>query len=147
MAKSNLAFSIESIATTAKLTHVGIFRVYCDESYTHHSETDRVYSVAGFIAYAHDWIPFTERWMKLLRPLGLTHFHMSAFEAHEGPFKHMDKQTAFGLLNGLVDVIIDMKPLPFGVIVGVAEFDALPPWAQTIANNPYLQLVETVCRK
>jgi len=135
------------IAGGSKLSHVAIFKAFCDESYTHHASDKRIYSIAGFIGSPEAWAPFSERWMALLRPKGLTHFHMTAYENNSGPFENMPADEAAALFNSLIDVIVDTDIYPFAASLEIEKWDELPDDAKESGRNPYMVLLGMLIRR
>jgi hypothetical protein len=145
--RSNLSLLIEStIASGSKLSHVAILRAFCDESYTHRDYDHRTYAVAGFLGLPEAWASFSERWMAVLRPKGLTHFHMTAYESETGPFEDMPPKDAMALFNSLIDVIIDSDITPFAAILELGKWDELPDDAKEAFQNPYMVLLGLLFR-
>jgi hypothetical protein len=143
-----LLLLVESIICSgSKLSHVAIFRAFCDESYTHHAHDNRIYSIAGFLGLPEAWAPFSERWMAVLRPKGLTHFHMTAYESDAGPFEDMPPDEAAALFNSLIDVIIASDITPFAAFLELGKWDELPDDAKKAFQNPYMVLLGTLLRQ
>src|ERR1044071_6141048 len=72
-----------------KITHMSHFAAYFDESGTHGSP---ILTLAGYIGTIEQWAEFSREWDELLRHEGLTHFHMSKFEARRGEFEGWDNE-------------------------------------------------------
>jgi hypothetical protein len=85
--------------------------------------------------------------MALLRPKGLTHFHMTAYESNAGPFKDMAADEAAALFNSLIDVIIDSDITPFAAFLELEKWDELPDDAKEAFQNPYMVLLGMLLRR
>lgn len=62
-----------------------IFSAYFDAS--GHPDQPGVLTVAGYAAAVENWIRFDREWQEILRPEGITSFHMTDFASSEGEFK------------------------------------------------------------
>ncbi len=105
-----------------------------------HSESPTL-SVAGYVWSFENWKRANRRWQRFLSDNGLEFFHMTDFEAYEGPYKRWTPKRHLAVIKRLIKIITETASL--GVAVGIASEHHANVLAQappdTILSTAYLQ--------
>lgn len=115
---------------------------YLDASGTH--EGSSVLSVAGYVWSFENWKRANRKWQRFLDDNGLEFFHMTDFEAYEGPYKNWTPKRHRAVIKRLIQIIADTASV--GVAVGIASRDhaALSAIPDGLEGSAY-QRAATVC--
>jgi Protein of unknown function (DUF3800) len=127
---------------------MAIFNAYLDESRNQYPNGGvRVLTIAGYVAFAQDFVGLSEAWRKLLdlylAPIGLRRFHMVDFECHRKGFEKLNRHDACALFSGLVGIINSLEIQPIGASVNLAEWDALGD-AVSPKDDPYNLMMQAI---
>lgn len=104
----------------AKERVMASFAAYFDESGTHGSP---VLALACCIATVEQWVEFSREWDEVLKQEGLTHFHMSKFEARQGEFKGWDNARRLRVQKRLLGIIARRVNVGMFCAVNLAAYD------------------------
>ena len=98
---------------------------YFDESGTHKGSA--ALAVAGFVGKADDWGAFTYEWGEALAKWGIEYFHMAPFESRKREYKDWTNEQRQDRLNHLLGLIGKYAVASAGVVIPLADYDAIFP--------------------
>jgi len=112
------------------------FVAYFDESGTH--DGSPILTLAGYIADISQWVEFAREWNEILKQGGLTHFHMSKFEARQGEFRGWDNERRLLIQRGLIGIIKRRVNIGVFCAVNLAAYDEfITEWRRDNFGSPY----------
>lgn len=122
-----------------------VLRAYLDAS--GEFESDRVVSVAGFVASEQLWCAFEQRWQKFLKSYDLKRFHAAPYLARKRPFNGWDDKKYQQCGLDVCDVFKWVNPIGAGNAVDVDLFqDWRAEQSVFIHKDPYYFCLETCLR-
>jgi len=112
------------------------FAAYFDESGTH--DGSPILALAGFVATTKQWAEFAREWSELLNQEGLTHFHMSKFEARRGEFVGWSNERRLRLQQRLIGIINRRVNMGFFWAVDLQAYEEkVTGWQRDIWGSAY----------
>lgn len=88
---------------------VAVLQAYFDESYNHRTvqaqDDPLVYTVACWLAPVRAWQRFGQQWDKILKDVGIEHFHMKDYESRKGEYASWSNDKRIKTLNRLHQTI------------------------------------------
>jgi Protein of unknown function (DUF3800) len=132
-------------ATKGLLVIFQVYNAYMDESGTH--DGSPVVAVAGYIASFEQWIRLEDEWTKTLKTFGVATFHMTDFEARQGPFTRWPQERRERFLSRLINIIVDYTIVGFGCAVLREQYECcIPDDIKLALKHPYYYCLHSCLR-
>ena len=108
---------------------IAVLTAYFDESYNHHTETDRhsplVYTVGCWLSTAEHWKTFGKKWSAALRSAQIDSFHMKEYETRRREYQHWTELKRIGVLKRLHRIIKEHVLYGCASAVGRIAYDEI----------------------
>jgi hypothetical protein len=119
--------------TLARL--VAAFTAYFDESGTHQGAP--ALCVAGYVSTAEQWEDFEDEWNEALVQYNIPFFHMTDFNAGQGPYRDWPQEQRQPRLRKLTQIINRHTSLLVGAMIRMQDYLELSQEDRDTCDSPY----------
>lgn len=124
-------------ATERLMVMIVDYTAYFDESYTH-APAPLVYTVAGCVSTAFEWMKFQKEWRNQLAQENIEYFHMVEFQACKPPYGDWSKEKRVKFLRSLHQTLHRRVFRSFATTVNLNDYESLTTEQKEVLGNPHV---------